>query len=193
MKQQYNRYMTELEDDLEDDDFEALITDDIDDLNQPEKSPEATTYFISYREVNPNQAHEIVDILANQTTEYALIQPDIMEPTVYFTDRYSDTQFTGVMIDTGAARISTTSKRQYQAYIKTFGLTWLNTSNLVSIRFSIGDISSIGSITLDMPIGTAEFYIVDTDTPFLLYLQDMDKIGVYYNNITDKIVYPGGS
>ena len=97
------------------------------------------------------------------------------------------------MIDTGIARISTTSKRQYQAYIETFGPTRFNTSNLVSIRFGIGDTSSIGSITLDILIRTAEFYIVDTDTPFLLYLQDIDKIGVYYNNITDKIIYPGGS
>ena len=86
MKQWYNRYITKLEDNLEDNDFEALIIDDINDLNQPEKSPEVTTYFILYREVNLNQAYEIVNILANQTTEYALIQPDIIEPTVYFTD-----------------------------------------------------------------------------------------------------------
>ena len=44
-----------------------------------------------------------------------------------------------------------------------------------------------------MPIGTAIFHIVEADTPFLLCLQDMDKIGAYYNNITDQIVYPGGS
>ena len=111
MKQWYNRYMTELEDSPEDNDFEALITDDIDDSNQPEKSPEVTTYFISCGEVNSNQAYEMIDILANQTTEYALVQPDIIEPTVYFTDWYSDTQFARVMIDTGAARISTAGKR----------------------------------------------------------------------------------
>ena len=47
--------MTELEDSPEINDFEALITDDIDDSNQPEKSPEvATTYFILYRKVNLN-------------------------------------------------------------------------------------------------------------------------------------------
>ena len=68
------------------------------------------------------------------------------------------------------ARISTAGKRQYQAYIKTFGLTRLNISNPVPIRFGISNTSSIGSITLDIPIGTAEFYIVDIDTLFLLYL-----------------------
>ena len=46
--------MTELEDSLEDNDFEALIIDDINNSNQPEKSPEVTIYFILYSEVNSN-------------------------------------------------------------------------------------------------------------------------------------------
>ena len=97
------------------------------------------------------------------------------------------------MVDTGAARISTTSKRQYQAYIKTFGLTRLDTSNLVSIRFGVSDASLIRSITLDMLIRIAIFYIVDADTPFLLCLQDIDKMGIYYNNITNQIVHQNGT
>ena len=32
----------------------------------------------------------MINILANQITEYALTQPKITEPTAYFTDRYSD-------------------------------------------------------------------------------------------------------
>jgi hypothetical protein len=44
-----------------------------------------------------------------------------------------------------------------------------------------------------MPIGTATFHIVPSDTPFLLCLQDMDRIGAYYNNLQDHIVFPGGS
>ena len=96
------------------------------------------------------------------------------------------------MVDTGAARISTAGKRQYQAYIKTFGPTSLNTAELVSVRFGISNISSIRSIKVEIPIRTATFYIVEADTPFLLCLQDIDRIGAYYNNITDQIVYPGG-
>ena len=50
-----------------------------------------------------------------------------------------------------------------------------------------------GSIQLSIPIGEATFHIVPTDTPFLLCLQDIDRIGVYYNNLQDCIIFPGGS
>jgi Reverse transcriptase (RNA-dependent DNA polymerase) len=193
MKQRYQRYMTELEpgdpDDL--DDFDTLIMDDIDDTDHP--TPDPTTFFISCGEIDPEQGHQIVDILATQITEYSLTQSDITEPTAYFTDRYSSARFVGVMIDTGAAQISTAGKGQYQAYIKTFGPIPLDTSNPVSVRFGIGNTQSIGTITLTLPMGTAKFHVVDTDTPFLLCLQDMDQMQMYYNNVTNQLVYPGGS
>jgi hypothetical protein len=34
---------------------------------------------------------------------------------------------------------------------------------------------------------------MDTDTLFLLCLQDMDKMGIFFNNITNQIIFPGGS
>jgi hypothetical protein len=43
------------------------------------------------------------------------------------------------MINISAARISTASKGQYQAYIKVFGPTLLDISDLVSVRFGIGN------------------------------------------------------
>jgi hypothetical protein len=193
----YDQYIAEFDAGPDDDDddlegvFEALIMDDMKD--QPDKTPDSATYFMACGEVSPDQAREIVDTLANQITEYALTQPNITDPTIYITDRYSDAQFAGVMVDTGAARISTAGKRQYHAYIKTFGPTQLDTSETASVRFGVGDAHSIGSIRVDMPIGTAKFHVVDADTPFLLCLQDMDKMGVYYNNISDRIVHPGGS
>jgi hypothetical protein len=74
VKQQFNKrydqYIAEFEGNPDDDEdlegiFETLITDDIDDAKQPEKDPDADTYFTSCGEVNINQAREMVDILAN--------------------------------------------------------------------------------------------------------------------------------
>ena len=54
MKRRYHQYMTELEDeDQLAEDFEALIVDDIDNLDQPEKPPNST-YFTSCGKVNLN-------------------------------------------------------------------------------------------------------------------------------------------
>jgi hypothetical protein len=97
------------------------------------------------------------------------------------------------MINTSAARISTASKGQYQAYIKVFGPTLLDTSNLVSVRFGISNTQSIEAITVVLPIGTVKFHVVDADTLFLLCLQDIDRMKTIYDNVADCLVYLSGS
>lgn len=44
-------------------------------------------------------------------------------------------------------------------------------------------LNSIGTIQVDTPVGATNFYVIDTPTPFLLYLKDIDKLGIYLNNI----------
>ena len=39
-------------------------------------------------------------------------------------------------------------------------------------------------------ISLVNFYIVKADTPFLFYFADMDRLQVYYNNITDTLIGP---
>ena len=34
------------------------------------------------------------------------------------------------------------------------------------------------------------FYIIYTDTPFFINLQDLDFLNYYYNNFTNKVVTP---
>lgn len=65
-----------------------------------------------------------------------------------------------------------------------------STGGTVKVQFRIGCAVSIGSIVLPTPIGDIEFHIVKADTPFLLSLSDMDKLGVYFNNIHNILVSP---
>ena len=39
-------------------------------------------------------------------------------------------------------------------------------------------------------ISLVNFHIVKADTPFLLYLTDIDRLQVYYNNVTDTLIGP---
>ena len=39
-------------------------------------------------------------------------------------------------------------------------------------------------------INLVNFYIIKADTPFLLCLIDIDRLQVYYNNITDILIGP---
>ena len=61
----------------------------------------------------------------------------------------------------------------------------------VNVQFGIGLTASIGSVIVKTLIGLVDFYIVKADTPFLLCLTDIDRLRVYYNNITDTLISPG--
>jgi hypothetical protein len=64
---------------------------------------------------------------------------------------------------------------------------------MARIHFGIRSASSIGSVTIKTPIGKIEFHVLETDTPFLLCIDDMDALGVYYNNVDNMLITPEGT
>jgi hypothetical protein len=56
------------------------------------------------------------------------------------------------------------------------------------VQFGIGIATSIRTIDIITPIGKIQFYIIYTDTPFLLYLVDIDRLQIYYNNLKNVII-----
>ena len=153
--------------------------------------------------------------LADQSVEHALTQQttihnstlditgtssDTNSSTTYLTDRrrerYTADRFFGIMLDSGAAEKSTAGYNQYLAYAKTFNkkeqLLDTSTAGSVYVQFGIGSTPSIGSINIHTPIGHATFHVTKTDTPFLLCLQDMDTMDVYFNNLENKVVCANG-
>ena len=60
----------------------------------------------------------------------------------------------------------------------------------INIQFNISSTALIGLVAVKTLIGLVDFYIVKADTPFLLCLADMDRLQVYYNNITDTLTGP---
>ncbi|EED22642.1 conserved hypothetical protein [Talaromyces stipitatus ATCC 10500] len=106
-------------------------------------------------------------------------------------DRYSSNTFMGLLIDTGAAEISTAGYAQYLAYRKVAKNITIDTSTTgaASIRFGAGEpLQSLGSIDIKTPIGTVRFHIVEAMTPFLLCIKDLDRLKVYYDNTKDLLV-----
>lgn len=104
--------------------------------------------------------------------------------------RYNNERFHGVMIDTGAARFSTTGYGQYTAFKNTFNSRDMDTSRAgdVIVHFGIGTAKSLGACTIETPVGTVTFHVMQTDTPFLLSLADMDRLGIFLNNIKNVVV-----
>ena len=56
------------------------------------------------------------------------------------------------------------------------------------IRFSKGTIISLGTIRVQTPLGYITFYIIPTNTLFLFYIRDINKLGVKLNNLKDILI-----
>jgi len=56
------------------------------------------------------------------------------------------------------------------------------------MQFGIGIATSIRTADVVTPIGKIQFYVVYTDTPFLLYLADINRLQIYYNNLRNVVI-----
>jgi hypothetical protein len=98
------------------------------------------------------------------------------------------------MPDTGAAGISTAGELQALALKKKFPKSTIDTFTAGRYKIKFGDnheISSLGTIGVKVSFGTIHFEIMLTNTPFLLCLADMNRYGVYLNNINNTLVHNG--
>jgi hypothetical protein len=49
----------------------------------------------------------------------------------------------------------------------------------------------LGVITVDTPLGVIEARVVNISVPFLVSLADIDRLGAYYNNLTNFVIQKG--
>ncbi|UQC82969.1 uncharacterized protein CLUP02_08459, partial [Colletotrichum lupini] len=59
----------------------------------------------------------------------------------------------------------------------------------VSIRFGNGELIRLLRFTVVSTLfSNITFYVLLTNTPFLYYLRDIDKLRIYFNNINNLLV-----
>jgi hypothetical protein len=98
------------------------------------------------------------------------------------------------MPDTGAAGVSTAGEPQVKALQKKFPKIMIDTSTAGQHKISFGnnpEILSLGIIGVETPFGNVYFAVMLINTPFLFCLANMDRHGVYFNNIDNVLVYNG--
>lgn len=108
--------------------------------------------------------------------------------------RYNDEYFYGGMIDTGCGRASTGGLAQHRSYCRPVGEQKdIVTSKKVFCKFGISGKKSVGGACMKLPINhlVLEFslHIINGDLPILLSLADIDKLGIFYNNLRDVFVH----
>ncbi|UQC85508.1 uncharacterized protein CLUP02_11006, partial [Colletotrichum lupini] len=65
-----------------------------------------------------------------------------------------------------------------------------NTSiaGITRISFGLGkEIVALSIIKIKTYFGTITFYILPVNTPFLLYLKDIDRLGIIFDNTKNRI------
>jgi hypothetical protein len=94
------------------------------------------------------------------------------------------------MPDSGAAGVSIAGKPQFLALQKLNPSIELDTTaaGQYTIRFGKGEAISQGVVTVPTPIGSIPFHVVPANTPFLLCINDIDRIGVKLDNLKNVLI-----
>ena len=95
------------------------------------------------------------------------------------TECYTPKEFYSVIIDIGASKKSTAGYRQYLAYKTTIDNNIninITQTGAINVQFGIGLTILIGLVKVKTLISLVNFYVVKADTPFLLYLADIDRL-----------------
>ncbi|UQC89781.1 uncharacterized protein CLUP02_15312, partial [Colletotrichum lupini] len=61
-------------------------------------------------------------------------------------------------------------------------------AGITRISFGLGkEIVALGTVEVETYFGTMTFYILPINTPFLLYLKDIDRLGIIFDNTRNRI------
>jgi hypothetical protein len=205
------QFITEIEDSQRNDFavqfFEELIIDidisinniSIIDFVIEEIDSESKTYFIAVDSIDDSKTiAAMIIMLADKTFKHRLISMNSItfsansisySYNVFIVSRYDDREFKDILIDHDAADYSFEDIEQFtilQRISKTSLI--LNKKRIIFFRFDIDEIFSIDTVDLKISVDVITFHIVLVHTLFLLCLVDMNRLRLYFNNLTNMLM-----
>jgi hypothetical protein len=206
------QFITEVEDSQEDDfiaqffeelsiDIDVAFIDNISitDFVIEELDSESKTYFIAVDSIDDSKTiAAIIIMLADKTFKHRLISTNNIiissnsisySYNVFTASRYDNREFKDILIDHDVANHSSKDIEQFtilQRISKT--LLILNKKRIISFRFDIDEIFSIDTVDLKISVDVITFHIVPVHTSFLLCLADMNRLRLYFNNLTNMLI-----
>jgi hypothetical protein len=205
-----NQFIIEVEDNQEDEfiaqffeklnidtdvSFDSISTNDF----VIELDSESKTYFIAVDSIDDSKTiAAIIIMLADKTFRHRLISTNNITVfsnsisysyNVFIVSRYDDREFKDILIDHDVANHSSKDIEQFtilQRISKTFLI--LNKKRIISFRFDIDEIFSIDTINLKTSVDVITFHIVLVHISFLLCFADMNRLRLYFNNLTNMLI-----
>ena len=155
------------EDDLDFEQFESLSLDQ-DPRNETFSFDTCENFHCCNSSVSGELALSRYHILVDQALQHAISGTDAYPSIFMVSGKYSNEIFRGVMLNTGASKISTAGYGQAQAYMRDFNAEMdTSTAGKVTAQFGVGDARSVGKLDVITPIGQVTFYVMDAEIPFL--------------------------
>ncbi len=160
---------------------------------------ESKCFLISLESLDESKT--ITNMLANKILRHRLIAKDSIIAfvlivlvsisyvfNVFIESRYDDREFKNLLIDHDAAIWSSEDIEQYTILKRLINDIELNRNNVSKFKFDIDSNSFIDSINLNISIDRVVFYIILVDISFLLYLIDLNRLDVYFNNLINMLI-----
>lgn len=104
-------------------------------------------------------------------------------------------KFKDIAFGTDATHVSSSSTEQYNAYCSMTGAVFaVDASRKNLVRFDICEKISKGMTEMKFSIEYTwlciDIHVVDADVPILICIEDMDRIGAYFSNLTNRLCRP---
>ncbi len=102
--------------------------------------------------------------------------------------RYDDQEFKSILMNCDAANRFTESIEQFKALQRISNVVLNKKTIESSIRFDIDDTLILEFVDLNIPLEVITFHIVEINIPFLLCLNDLNRLSIYFNNLINEMI-----
>jgi hypothetical protein len=142
----------------------------------------------------------VINSLANQTFKHRLISKNCIIIIIFINEsfnfisttdsRYNDREFKNILMNCDAAERSIESIEQFKVLERISNNdVKLNTKTVESsIRFGIDNTLILEFVDLNISLEIITFHIVEINISFLLCLNDLNRLKIYFNNLINEMI-----
>jgi hypothetical protein len=157
-------------------------------------------FLTSFDELQNIEFEIIISSLSNQAFKHRLILKNCIIITILINEffsfisiidsRYDDHEFKSILMNCETADLSTNDIEQFKTLKRISNNdVKLNTKTIESnIKFEIDSISILSTVALNISLKLIIFHIVKMNISFLLFLIDLNRLKMYFNNLINEMI-----
>jgi hypothetical protein len=141
----------------------------------------------------------VTSSLTNRAFEHRLISKNCIIIIVFINElfnfisttdsRYDDREFKNILMNCDAADRSIESIEQFKALRRLSNDVKLDKSTIESaIKFDIENTLILDFVDLNISLEVITFHIVEINISFLLCLNDLNRLSIYFNNLINEMI-----